>query len=128
MTVRHAYFRPGDDVPWCIYDSMDSVMEQARKFNDDFPVTAPVTLGDMQLPTVKDINGWVLNWFRMNNPYWEKGFEKYVSRMEKYIEREVAILAGRLESWNKDNPGYVCLLYTSPSPRDLSTSRMPSSA
>ena len=25
-------------------------------------------------------------------------------------------------------PGYLCLLYTSPSPRDLSTSRMPSSA
>ena len=24
--------------------------------------------------------------------------------------------------------GYACLLYTSPSPRDLSTSRMPSSA
>ena len=29
----------------------------------------------------------------------------------------------------KDSPRYVsCLLYTSPSPRDLSTSRMPSSA
>ena len=27
-----------------------------------------------------------------------------------------------------DNPGTRCLLYTSPSPRDLSTSRMPSSA
>ena len=26
------------------------------------------------------------------------------------------------------DPGYTCLLYTSPSPRDLSTSRMPSSA
>ena len=26
------------------------------------------------------------------------------------------------------DPGYGCLLYTSPSPRDLSTSRMPSSA
>ena len=26
------------------------------------------------------------------------------------------------------NEGYICLLYTSPSPRDLSTSRMPSSA
>ena len=26
------------------------------------------------------------------------------------------------------NIGWVCLLYTSPSPRDLSTSRMPSSA
>ena len=28
----------------------------------------------------------------------------------------------------EDNPFKVCLLYTSPSPRDLSTSRMPSSA
>ena len=27
-----------------------------------------------------------------------------------------------------DVPGHSCLLYTSPSPRDLSTSRMPSSA
>ena len=27
-----------------------------------------------------------------------------------------------------DEQGYTCLLYTSPSPRDLSTSRMPSSA
>ena len=32
----------------------------------------------------------------------------------------------QLESWN--HPDIVCLLYTSPSPRDLSTSRMPSSA
>ena len=32
-------------------------------------------------------------------------------------------------SWlNVRNPDYICLLYTSPSPRDLSTSRMPSSA
>ena len=28
----------------------------------------------------------------------------------------------------EDDDGYPCLLYTSPSPRDLSTSRMPSSA
>ena len=27
-----------------------------------------------------------------------------------------------------ENEGQACLLYTSPSPRDLSTSRMPSSA
>ena len=27
-----------------------------------------------------------------------------------------------------DEKAYLCLLYTSPSPRDLSTSRMPSSA
>ena len=29
---------------------------------------------------------------------------------------------------NPNNPNTICLLYTSPSPRDLSTSRMPSSA
>ena len=33
------------------------------------------------------------------------------------------------ETWNFDyGKPYTCLLYTSPSPRDLSTSRMPSSA
>ena len=36
---------------------------------------------------------------------------------------QVAGRAGRA-----DKPGRACLLYTSPSPRDLSTSRMPSSA
>ena len=30
--------------------------------------------------------------------------------------------------WLEIQDGYTCLLYTSPSPRDLSTSRMPSSA
>ena len=33
-----------------------------------------------------------------------------------------------LRSSNDEGPFIVCLLYTSPSPRDLSTSRMPSSA
>ena len=34
------------------------------------------------------------------------------------------------EEWGKmeSDKDYICLLYTSPSPRDLSTSRMPSSA
>ena len=32
------------------------------------------------------------------------------------------------EGGGMDGPIEVCLLYTSPSPRDLSTSRMPSSA
>ena len=34
------------------------------------------------------------------------------------------------EEWDEDGIEYTedCLLYTSPSPRDLSTSRMPSSA
>ena len=32
------------------------------------------------------------------------------------------------QAWDLDLQAIVCLLYTSPSPRDLSTSRMPSSA
>ena len=34
----------------------------------------------------------------------------------------------RLLKWTRENNRACCLLYTSPSPRDLSTSRMPSSA
>ena len=64
-------------------------------------------------------------------------------RLVEYYNRELAYLrelgaefaaafpkvAGRLALRDLDvaDP-YVCLLYTSPSPRDLSTSRMPSSA
>ena len=38
---------------------------------------------------------------------------------------------GKFDNYNKDAKGnnpLCCLLYTSPSPRDLSTARMPSSA
>ena len=38
---------------------------------------------------------------------------------------------GKFKPLHKFNPiriRYICLLYTSPSPRDLSTTRMPSSA
>ena len=34
----------------------------------------------------------------------------------------------KLHQFRGDSPFWGCLLYTSPSPRDLSTSRMPSSA
>ena len=41
-------------------------------------------------------------------------------------EEEVS-LGRQVRAW-QNHPGGPCLLYTSPSPRDLSTSRMPSSA
>ena len=37
-------------------------------------------------------------------------------------------LGSVLASFSIPKPAEICLLYTSPSPRDLSTSRMPSSA
>ena len=53
-----------------------------------------------------------------------------VTRREELSEHLVRVhVAGeqlRTMPWGEQGPG--CLLYTSPSPRDLSTSRMPSSA
>ena len=48
--------------------------------------------------------------------------------LARHIRRTVALtaLCDVLLFW--DELFYYCLLYTSPSPRDLSTSRMPSSA
>ena len=45
---------------------------------------------------------------------------------EAQQENEVAIKQIELDAETRRNT--ICLLYTSPSPRDLSTSRMPSSA
>ena len=50
-------------------------------------------------------------------------YEAVVAEYKDVTER-VAVIA---KSWDKPNRNR-CLLYTSPSPRDLSTSRMPSSA
>ena len=45
----------------------------------------------------------------------------------EYICNEMQTVAERVFDW-KPKRHNLCLLYTSPSPRDLSTSRMPSSA
>ena len=41
---------------------------------------------------------------------------------------EIAVLRTHIVNYAKTREVYVCLLYTSPSPRDISGSRMPSSA
>ena len=50
------------------------------------------------------------------------------TREEVGLEQDHIELIGRLPSFDAVTEYRVCLLYTSPSPRDLSTSRMPSSA
>ena len=56
-----------------------------------------------------------------------------VSALEQVASERILILDGamgtQIQDLKLDEAGYRgCLLYTSPSPRDLSTSRMPSSA
>ena len=50
-------------------------------------------------------------------------------KMEKYIDVRISQLKEDLaKAHDPMDQAWYCLLYTSPSPRDLSTSRMPSSA
>ena len=51
-----------------------------------------------------------------------------LSSLRKEISVATNALASRVLEQNKGLQEVICLLYTSPSPRDLSTSRMPSSA
>ena len=48
-----------------------------------------------------------------------------LQHIEKLKNKDIRILLDKIV---RKYGGKVCLLYTSPSPRDLSTSRMPSSA
>ena len=50
------------------------------------------------------------------------------SRFEKFSERARRVLSLAQEEAQRFNHNYICLLYTSPSPRDKRQSRMPSSA
>ena len=70
------------------------------------------------------------------------GIQKLTDELTELTEKQRSELAKRLRdaikmgdlSENadyiaaKEDQAFICLLYTSPSPRDLSTSRMPSSA
>ena len=48
--------------------------------------------------------------------------------IEETIQKETVLITVTLQGYIKRGSLKTCLLYTSPSPRDLSTSRMPSSA
>ena len=56
-------------------------------------------------------------------------FKEAAERIDKIprLDREIFAANAKLPEFATESP-LICLLYTSPSPRDLSTSRMPSSA
>ena len=55
-------------------------------------------------------------------------FKEVYDSMISFANTAVPFWSGAQTSNAKLGMAYACLLYTSPSPRDLSTSRMPSSA
>ena len=60
----------------------------------------------------------------------ENGLAHFIehSLFKGTAKRRTFHILNRLDSVGAELNAYTCLLYTSPSPRDLSTSRMPSSA
>ena len=73
-----------------------------------------------------------------SNSMRDKLSSKFIAEIEESIEPLVLFMPSQKETAEEDKEsiaalakrvlGISCLLYTSPSPRDLSTSRMPSSA
>ena len=64
--------------------------------------------------------GWLLVLLLALSVWWPRGFLRKLDASERLQMAVSALLSLAVVS--------ICLLYTSPSPRDLSTSRMPSSA
>ena len=92
--------------------------DQFEPNEEDFSIIKSIAESDMDRPVL------MLNL----NRYFEsvsfpdgKLYKSYMDVLSKLLES----LGGKI-LWQM--PSYGCLLYTSPSPRDLSTSRMPSSA
>ena len=54
--------------------------------------------------------------------------ESIVNRLIQRKDDNESTIRNRLKAYHEQTSPLACLLYTSPSPRDLSTSRMPSSA
>ena len=89
------------------------------------------------------ISVFLIFYFGFNLVSGERGLFSYIEKKEllSNLKKEELILTNKIEDMDHKNSllstnldlDYIetlisCLLYTSPSPRDLSTSRMPSSA
>ena len=70
--------------------------------------------------------GYVIAQISIKDP---KAYAEYVNMVQPTLDAfygEFLVRGGKATSYEGDPPG--CLLYTSPSPRDMRRSRMPSSA
>ena len=83
---------------------------------------ASISTSLLSAPNYGTIAQYVANLIQ-NNHYSRTDFEDEVS--EKFLESYLKFLDSNKLYFNKQD---ICLLYTSPSPRDRTRSRMPSSA
>ena len=66
---------------------------------------------------------------RTKRDYPQKGLHEVIALQASKTPDAVAVVSGdKTQTYRQLDQRSNCLLYTSPSPRDLSTSRMPSSA
>lgn len=107
MTVRHAYFAPGETEPTAIFDSLESLMTYAARNKDKAPATMPVTLGPINTPHPDDILDDIVNRIVAANPVWETGWGQYEARMRRDLHLQVSRLAASIQSWANQNHGYV---------------------
>ena len=87
------------------------------------PIVANLLTGCLEFDKTKRLRADNL----AEHPAFNNVREKIVELMKK-IDNNNNVLESQLRKRTAKGQHYSCLLYTSPSPRDLSTSRMPSSA
>ena len=63
-----------------------------------------------------------------NDLYIDALLEELDGNKNLFLSYEIKSFKRKSSNYKKNRENFDCLLYTSPSPRDLSTSRMPSSA
>jgi len=94
------------------------------------PLLVPNGMRAMSVPVdeVSDISGFVLPHTHVDILVTVGGGGPTGGAYSKIVLQNVEVLATAQDIEKINDQPQVCLLYTSPSPRDLSTSRMPSSA
>ena len=82
----------------------------------------------LRLSTERDRELLGITWVAETNQVWDQKFYWGYDSDNNLIPKQLNDEAILDEDGNETGEVQTCLLYTSPSPRDLSTSRMPSSA
>ena len=106
------------------------VMRYVYKYLEDIPTPGPKQTLDMYNEYLANIT---LNEVNALPSLWIKDDSRVVSvtgplKLETPLPKEAAIRSMLTKIDQSQPEPYVCLLYTSPSPRDATLSRMPSSA